>query len=858
MITLYDAKCTDFNNNGLLVLSDVLSCPVTEELNGTYECTLEYPIDERGKWQYLLEGNIIKTDGQLFRISRKVKTLTSIKTNARHIFYDLLDNLLEDVRPTDLSGSAALDWILNRTQYPHSFASISDVGGSGTRYFIRQNPVEAIMGTDGIIETWGGELVRDNYTIKLLQARGLDRGVLIAYGKNIQGIEETLDTDGVCTRMMPLGKDALMLPEKYIDSPYINNYPHPKIKTLDFPDIGIDGEQGITEEMAIEQLRAAATIYMQNGKIDVPTFNYKINFLELSKTEEYKNYKVLESVYLGDTVTIKHAKLNINLKSKVIKTTKNVLTGRLEIVELGSFKPNIASSINNSIQAVKTEIVSTKSSLQTAIDNATTQINSALGGYVVKRNGELLIMDTEDVNTATKVWRWNEGGLGYSGTGYNGEFRTAITADGHIVADFMDTGNMTANIIKTGTITSKTGKLTINMDDEVLNIGGKIIYDSATDHVTFDPSVVLSWGNIGDKPNIPSTAADVGALPADTPIPNGANLDDSGNYTGSIDYTTQVDGKPEILTADDVRMTVVTKEWIATLGLLVGTEIQMGTNATISWSSVEGAPAIPTTAADIGAETPTGAQAKADAAQAAATSVANSAQSTANSAASAASTAQSTANTANYNASTAQSTANNAQSTANAAYGLADAAVTPVELTTKLGQDYVVTGKLTANQIQTGTYNANGAPINANGTVIDSNGVAVTGGKISVTNPSGTVIIDGTSNMFKILTSGTTTLSLNYTQGYKEVTINHNLGYCPVVFAFVLQDNQSFPMPCNIPYATSYGGDPNTSGRYSIFTVKVTTTQIILRMQDNQLSNYSWTQPLTGTIKYYILKEAAF
>lgn len=441
MINIYDSKATKFDNNGLVVLNDCKSCTIEEELNGILELKLEYPMDNRGKWEKLLEGNIIKADGQLFRIYRKIKTLASIKVNARHIFYDLLDNFLEDVRPTNLSGQSALDWILTHTQYTHSFSSMGDVGGFNTKYFVRKNPVEAIMGTDGIINTWGGELVRDNFTIKLLQARGVDRGVLVAYGKNVQGIEETLDIDGLCTRLMPLGKDALMLPEKYIDSPYINNFANPKVKVQEFSDI---------EDIAI--LRTSAAAYMLNNKIDIPQFNYKIDFLELSKTEEYKNYAVLERVYLGDTVTIKHSKLNINLKAKVIKITKNVLTNRIEKIELGSFKPNLATSINNSIQTVKQEIVNTKSSLQLAIDNATTQINSALGGYVIKRNGELLIMDTEDPMTATKVWRWNVNGLGYSGTGYNGPFRTAMTADGHIVADFIDTGTLTASIIKSGTL----------------------------------------------------------------------------------------------------------------------------------------------------------------------------------------------------------------------------------------------------------------------------------------------------------------------------------------------------------------------------------------------------------------------
>ena len=297
IISIYDSKETIFTSNGLVVLSDCISCNVNEELNGLYELELEYPLDERGKWQYLLEGNIIKADGQLFRIYHKIKTLTSIKCNARHIFYDLLDNFLEACILKTATGTGALNYILTHTQYAHNFTSTGDVQGNVAHDYSRKNPVEAIMGNEGSIALTGGELVRDNFTIQILNARGLDRGVLVSYGKNVQGIEETLDMDGLCTRLMPVGKDGLLLTEKYIDSPYINNFPHPKIKVVELNDCETEAT-----------LRAAAISYMADNKIDIPAFNYKIDFLELSKTEEYKNYAVLERVYLGDTVTIKHSR----------------------------------------------------------------------------------------------------------------------------------------------------------------------------------------------------------------------------------------------------------------------------------------------------------------------------------------------------------------------------------------------------------------------------------------------------------------------------------------------------------------------------------------------------------------------
>lgn len=298
MINLYDSTETNFNHNGLVVLSDCKAAFIEEELNGKYELELEYPIDARGKWHYIIEGNILKANGQLFRIYHKEKTLSGIKINARHIFYDLLDNFVESCSIGNLNGAGALNAILSNTQYPHGFTSMSDIDTSNNYAIDKQNPVDAIMGNSGVISKYGGELVRDNFTIRLLQTRGMDRGVLISYGKNVIGIEETLDMGSVVTRLMPIGKDGLLLPEKYLDSSLINSYPHPIVKFIEFTDCE-----------TVDELRTAGQTYLSQN--DKPLVNYEVDFIELTKTVEYENYTILETVYMGDTVTIRHSRLGI-------------------------------------------------------------------------------------------------------------------------------------------------------------------------------------------------------------------------------------------------------------------------------------------------------------------------------------------------------------------------------------------------------------------------------------------------------------------------------------------------------------------------------------------------------------------
>ena len=267
MINLYSKIETNFTKNGITILNECKTCKIAEELNGLYELELEYPLDEKNKWQNLVEDNIIKADGQLFRIYQKNKTIKGIKVAARHIFYDLLDNIVESMNISNLPGYNALDYALKNTQYAHSFISTGDVAGSLTKDYSNKNPIEIIMGDDGIINNCGGEIIRDNFEIRLMNTRGLDRGVLIKYGKNIIGIEETLDKDGMCTRMMPIGKDGLLLPEKYIDSPYINSFPHPIIKKVEFNEIE-----------SVSELRTAGNDYYIASKCDIPLANYKIDF----------------------------------------------------------------------------------------------------------------------------------------------------------------------------------------------------------------------------------------------------------------------------------------------------------------------------------------------------------------------------------------------------------------------------------------------------------------------------------------------------------------------------------------------------------------------------------------------------
>jgi len=240
-----------------------------------------------------------------------------------------------------------------------------------------------------------------------------------------------------------------MLPEKYIDSPLINQYAHPIIKILEYSDVKVkttEDEEGFdTIAEAREELRRLVQKDIEAG-IDKPTLSTTVDFVKLSDTEEYKNYKNLEDLYIGDSINVFVEKINIDIEQRIVKTTYNALTNKFIKYELGNVRTNYATqSVKNEN---KLQEITLPNLLAIAKDNATSQITTALGGYVYKTQGELFIMDTDNPNTAQKVWRWNLNGLGYSSTGINGPYELAMTQDGNIVADFIRTGTMSVSRIE--------------------------------------------------------------------------------------------------------------------------------------------------------------------------------------------------------------------------------------------------------------------------------------------------------------------------------------------------------------------------------------------------------------------------
>lgn len=487
MVTIFGPQETSFISDGLGVIDKIyMDGIIVHELNGAYYLEMTVAIDEEKLFELIDYDNIIKANGQLFRIVDIEKDTDFVYAKALHIFYDLSNNFLEDVAPTDKSCGDALNWILYRTVYPNSFIGSSDIANLKSARYVRYSPTDAIMGRleNSILNTWGGEINRNNYSIEILSRLGQDTDVEISYGKNITGIQETIIKTNVVTKIMPQGFDGLILPEKYVESPYILSYPMPVIRKIEFKDIKVNDDPDIgpvvTEAQAYDMLRAAAQSKFTRDKIDLPLVNYKINFVDLSQTEEYKEYQVLETLNMGDTATVKHERLGITVTARVIRTVWDIMRERYRAIEIGNFNQNLQSYIRQVNEETKESI------FIDSIESASQLIRDGLGGYTKKTREEFLIMDTTDENTAQELWRWNRNGLGWSGTGYNGTYGIALTKDGKINASMIKTGKLLAEyieavslsaisanlgVITTGKLLSADGSVSVDIDNKEVKVG---------------------------------------------------------------------------------------------------------------------------------------------------------------------------------------------------------------------------------------------------------------------------------------------------------------------------------------------------------------------------------------------------
>ena len=294
---------------------------------------------------------------QPFRIYRVVPELDKVTVYARHIFYDLLDNMIKSLKPSPSAvGASVVQSLSDACLSAHDFSFYSDLTSTAEDVeWENINPVEALLGEGGLVEKYGAELARDWYDVFLVRRVGNDTDVSIREKKNLTGISYDVDETDVVTRIMPTGEDAdgniLYLPELYIDSPNLNAYTHPKWIHLPVSEAKevTDGDEPKSKAQCYAEMRKAAQAEFDAG-CDLPTVTLKVDFINCSDAEEYKQYAALTDIFLGDSVRVVARRIGVEVSMRMTQYTYDCLTRKYTSVTLGTAADTLEGSMISSRQ----------------------------------------------------------------------------------------------------------------------------------------------------------------------------------------------------------------------------------------------------------------------------------------------------------------------------------------------------------------------------------------------------------------------------------------------------------------------------------------------------------------------------
>jgi len=518
MITLYSKTETDFSHNGIGSLDNAIISPSVHWVdNGTFTLEFKYPLLAK-HGNEIENSSIIKCNDaeteNLFFVYKLTPNMGYVHVFCYQISYKLAFNSINDTFIVDKNGQQALTQLSNSTQYPHQFKFSSDIQTIASSRIVRKNPIEILLDNsldNSFISRWGGHIIRHKFNIAMNSAySNTNENYTIRHRKDLKGYEAVIDESTVATRIRPLGYDGLMLPEIFVDSPLIASYPEPRIQQIEYSKVKVkekeSDEEGFnTIQEAYAELRRLAKLEFTDKKVDVPHASYKVEFVALEDTEEYKDLKSLTKLKTGDTVTVLHDEDGLNITAQVVEYTYNPLSGHYINITLGNFQKSFSSTVSKLVDdKVKevsevAEVALVSANSKSKITHGTVQpINPKTGDSWVRPNpsdiseSQWLIWDGEkwvtEMDSATQVKK------GHVISEINiGEEEILINADKiHIsgetkIDDASITGakilNLDAGKITTGTLSA------INIKG--VNIDGSTLVSSSSDN---QASVTINGG----------------------------------------------------------------------------------------------------------------------------------------------------------------------------------------------------------------------------------------------------------------------------------------------------------------------------------------------------------------------------
>lgn len=439
MLRVFSPSDTDFTSNGDVVIQATLAV-VHKQDNGDFylelQCGLEY-------LDYVKPKNIIVANtpqgAQAFRIQQVETTRSKIIVKAPHLFYDSENYLIADSYVVDKNCNDALDHLNNATDTVSPFTTLSDVQTVASYRCVRKSLFEAV---NTVLERWGGHLVRDNYNLQIKESIGSDNGVTIQYRKNLKEISVNYDWSGVCTKLLPVGKDGFTI--DYVFSQ--QQYDIPYTKTMSFEQ-DIDAADYEDEDQYQTALRAdllaQAQKYLETSQYPAITYTLSANMDEITD--------------IGDTVVVYDERLGVNITTHVLSFEYNCILDKYDQIQFGTASAKLSDLMSTVTNDINSSINENNQTLNVTLKDALTEAenkiwNALSSSYVIYEGNQILVVDALPAETATNVIRINSGGIAFSNTGISGDFVTAWTIDGTFNAQAINVINFTADLIKGGTL----------------------------------------------------------------------------------------------------------------------------------------------------------------------------------------------------------------------------------------------------------------------------------------------------------------------------------------------------------------------------------------------------------------------
>lgn len=481
---------------GIGPLSETQKCEVIEERNGEYVLDLKIPMTAK-HFRDIKVGGVIRAKAnetsrdQLFRIYKISKPMNGVVTiSANHISYDLVKT---SVLPCTATGAlAAMEAIKRNMQGGSGFEITTDITNTRSTFTnkIPQSCRACFGGTQGsMLDVFGGEYEWDNNRIILHAHRGVDRGVMLRYGKNITDIRQDENIESTYTAVMPYvsineGEAVLGTLQTMIESA------EPKILNLDLSDkFNVE-----TAAPTAEEIDEKAKAYIKANNLTEPRVSISVSFLHLADTEEYKDIAPLEHVCLCDTLRVEYPELGVSAKAKVVKTVFDTLREKYNEIEIGSARSNLAQTITGISEEAETAATGY---MDQAINAFSALIAQGMGLFVTKDvqpdgSTKLYMHNRPTLAESQYQWTMNANGLALS-TDYGQTWTAGIDSKGNALFNVLSANEVNAMKINGGYITygfDKKATLTSDETGAYWYGDGSMATELQGDYTIFNKSLV--------------------------------------------------------------------------------------------------------------------------------------------------------------------------------------------------------------------------------------------------------------------------------------------------------------------------------------------------------------------------------